>query len=204
MYKQNVVSPIHWNIIRPYKGVKYWYTATWLNAENMMLSEGSQVQKTIILYNSIYMKFPGKSIEIKSRLVGTSLLAQWLSIHLPVQGTQAPSLVRDSTWLGATRPAHHNYWSLCALGPMSCNYWACGPQLLKPMHPRVHEPQVPSPLLQLPKLVSSESVLCNEEQHLLATTRKTPSTAMKIQQPKTNEYCFIYFLGRLVVAKSWG
>ena len=49
-----------------------------------MLSEGSQVQKTIILYNSVYMKFPGKSIEIKSRLVGTSLLAQWLRIHLPV------------------------------------------------------------------------------------------------------------------------
>ena len=42
--------------------------------------------------------------------VGTSLVAQWLRIHLPMQGTQVQALVReDPTCCGATKPVHHNY-----------------------------------------------------------------------------------------------
>ena len=41
---------------------------------------------------------------------GTSPVVQWLRIHLAVQGTRVPSLVReDPTWHGATKPMHHKY-----------------------------------------------------------------------------------------------
>ena len=41
---------------------------------------------------------------------GTSLLAQWLRIRLPMQGTRVQALVReDPTCRGATKPVHHNY-----------------------------------------------------------------------------------------------
>ena len=40
----------------------------------------------------------------------TSLLAQWLEICLPVQGTQVRALVwEDPTCRGAAKPVHHNY-----------------------------------------------------------------------------------------------
>ena len=39
-----------------------------------------------------------------------SLVAQWLRIRLPMQGTQVRALVReDLTCCGATKPLHHNY-----------------------------------------------------------------------------------------------
>ena len=61
-----------------------------------------------------------------------SLVAQWLRIRLPMQGTQVRALVQeDSTCRGATKPVCHNYWA-CALEPASHNYWARVPQLLKP------------------------------------------------------------------------
>ena len=61
-----------------------------------------------------------------------SLVAQWLRIRLPRQGTRVRSLVReDPTCRGAAKPVHHNYWA-CALEPVSHNYWAHVPQLLKP------------------------------------------------------------------------
>ena len=69
---------------------------------------------------------------VQERSTGTSLVAQWLRIHLPVQWTQVRALVReDPTCRGATKPVHHNYWA-CALEPTSHNYWAHVPQLLKP------------------------------------------------------------------------
>ena len=39
-----------------------------------------------------------------------SLVAQWLRIHLPMQGTRVRALVQeDPTCRGATKPVHHNY-----------------------------------------------------------------------------------------------
>ena len=70
----------------------------------------------------------------KKLTLGTSLVAQWLSIRLPMQGTWVRALVwEDPTCHGATKPTYHNYWP-CALEPESHNYWARVPQLLKPMH----------------------------------------------------------------------
>ena len=42
--------------------------------------------------------------------VRASLVAQWLGIHLPMQGTWVRALVReDPTCRGATKPVRHNY-----------------------------------------------------------------------------------------------
>ena len=58
-------------------------------------------------------------------LVRASLVAQWLRICLPVQGTRVRALVwEDPTCRGATGPVSHNYWA-CASG-------ACAPQQEKP------------------------------------------------------------------------
>ena len=51
---------------------------------------------------------------------GTSLVARWSRIRLPMQGTQVQALIQeDPTCRRATKPMCHNYW-------------ACVPQLLKP------------------------------------------------------------------------
>ena len=51
---------------------------------------------------------------------GTSLMAQWLRILLPMQGTRVWALLwEDPACRGATKPMCHNYW-------------AHVPQLLKP------------------------------------------------------------------------
>ena len=57
----------------------------------------------------------------KILIFGTPLVAQWLRIHLPMQGTWVQALVReDPTCRRATKPVCHNYWARV-------------PQLLKPM-----------------------------------------------------------------------
>ena len=57
--------------------------------------------------------------------IGASLVAQWLRICLPVQGTCVRALVwEDPTCRGAARPVRHNYWA-CASG-------ACAPQQERP------------------------------------------------------------------------
>ena len=57
----------------------------------------------------------------KAKKTGTCLVAQWLRIRLPMQGTRVWALVReDPTCRGATKPVCHNYW-------------ACVLQLLKPV-----------------------------------------------------------------------
>ena len=85
--------------------------------------------------------------------MGASLVAQWLRIHLPMQGTWVRALVQeDTTCCGATKPVRHNYWA-CAPQPMSHNYWARMPQLLS-LHaatteahtPRACAPQQEKPL----------------------------------------------------------
>ena len=48
--------------------------------------------------------------QIKRTDVGTSLVAQWLRIHLPMHGTRVRALIReDPTCRGATKPLRHNY-----------------------------------------------------------------------------------------------
>ena len=68
-----------------------------------------------------YNKTDIGSPDIKNKLVGTSLVAQWLRIRLPMQGTLVRSLVQeDPTCCGATKPVRHDYWA-CTLEPMLCS-----------------------------------------------------------------------------------
>ena len=54
-----------------------------------------------------------------------SLVAQWLRVRLPMQGTRVRALVwEDPTCRGATKPVSHSYWA-CASG-------ACAPQRERP------------------------------------------------------------------------
>ena len=47
---------------------------------------------------------------VKNPVLWTSLVVQWLRIHLPVKGTQVQSLVwEDFTCRGPAMPMSHNY-----------------------------------------------------------------------------------------------
>ena len=84
---------------------------------------------------------------------GASLVAQWIRIRLPMQGTWVWALVReDPTCRGATKLVHHNYWA-CALEPARHNYWAHAPQLLSP-HATTTEPVRHSYWAHVPQLLS--------------------------------------------------
>ena len=73
-------------------------------------------------------------------------MIQWLRTHLPMQGIQVPSLVReDPTWPRATEPVGHNY-SACALEHPSSNYRAQSLQLLKLTSSRARGLQQGKPL----------------------------------------------------------
>ena len=51
-----------------------------------------------------------REMQIKITMRGASLVAQWLRICLPMQGTRVRALVwEDPTCRGATRPVSHNY-----------------------------------------------------------------------------------------------
>ena len=55
-------------------------------------------------------KLKSKNHMIISIDAGTSLVAQWLRVRLPMQGTRIQALVReDPTCCRATKPVHHNY-----------------------------------------------------------------------------------------------
>ena len=69
----------------------------------------------------------------KKKQPGASLVAQWLTICLPVQGTLVRALVwKDPTCRGATRPVSHNYWA-CVSG-------ACAPQQDRPWQWKARAP----------------------------------------------------------------
>ena len=49
-------------------------------------------------------------VKVKNFYTGASLVAQWLRIRLPMQGTRVRALVwEDPTCRGATGPMSHNY-----------------------------------------------------------------------------------------------
>ena len=62
-----------------------------------------------------------KQTNKQKKMWGASLVAQWLRIRLPVQGTWVWALVReDPMCRRATKPACHNCW-VCTLEPVLCN-----------------------------------------------------------------------------------
>ena len=58
----------------------------------------------------LYITYICLYVILKYHLRGTSLVAQWLRIRLPMQGTRIRALVReDPTCREATKPMCHNY-----------------------------------------------------------------------------------------------
>ena len=50
------------------------------------------------------------NINLTTHVSGTSLVAQWIRIHLPMRGIWVRSLVQeDPTCQGAIKPTSHNY-----------------------------------------------------------------------------------------------
>ena len=91
------------------------------------------IEKQYIIYCSDLRSKTTLFYSFKTYTRGTSLVAQWLGIHLPTQGTWVRALIRqDPTCRGATKPVRHNSWA-CALEPASHNYWAHVLQLWKPV-----------------------------------------------------------------------
>ena len=69
---------------------------------------------------------------VKTPCFWASLVAQWLRICLPIQGTRVRALVwEDPTYHRASKPVCHNYWAY-AVEPKSHNYWGRELKLLKP------------------------------------------------------------------------
>ena len=79
-----------------------------------------------------YFKTNQKKSFKKTRKRGTSLVAQWMRICLPMQGTQVQSLIQeDSTSHRATKPVSHNYWARVrrARAPHKRGRWSEKPTL---------------------------------------------------------------------------
>ena len=91
----------------------------------------------------LVLSLSGFGIKIKvasKNELKNSLVAQWLRIHLPMQGAHIQALVReDPTCRGATKPVRHNYWA-CALEPVSHNYWSPCTTTTEAHAPRPHAP----------------------------------------------------------------
>ena len=85
--------------------------------QDIMSTHKTQLYFYILVTNNQKWNF-------KNNTIGASLVAQWLRIRLPMQGTWVRALVQeDPTCCGATRPVYHNYWA-CTLEPVSHNYWS--------------------------------------------------------------------------------
>ena len=80
----------------------------WVRMKKQIKTAGEKdnsIQVSMCLEESVAI-----SIKVKNIPPGTSLVAQWLRICLPMQGTRVRSLVReDPTCRGATKPLCHNY-----------------------------------------------------------------------------------------------
>ena len=106
----------------------------------------------------------------------TSLVVQWIRIHLPMQETQVQSLVQeDSTCRRATGTVCHHYWSPSALEPTRHNCWATCDKHWSPL--------TWSPCSATREATAMRSPYGSMKSMwpLLATTREGPCAAKKTQ-----------------------
>ena len=111
------------------------------------------------------------NVPFKIMQIGTSLLVQWIRVHLPVQGTWVwPPVREDAACLRATKPVCHKYWAPIP-EQASWNEW--GP----------HAPQLLKPLCLEPVLSSKRSPTSPQlEKTLVHATTKTQSHQKKNQK----------------------
>ena len=117
------------------------------------------LDRDIFILKQIYLK----------QMCWASLVAQWLRIRLPMQGTRVRALVQEyPTCRGAAKPMCHNYW-------------VCVPQLLKPT--------CLEPMLRNKRSHHNEKTAhCNEEQLLFTATRESLHAATKTQHSQTHTH----------------
>ena len=85
---------------------------------------------------------------------GASLVAQWLRICLPVQGTWVWALVlEDSACCGATKPLCHNYWACSLWSLCSATREATAIRSLCTMKSSPHSLQLEKACLQPRRLI---------------------------------------------------
>ena len=104
-------------------------------------------------------------------LLGTSVVVQWLRIHLPKQGTRVPSLVQeDATGQRAAKPGSHSYWARKLRKPRSATREATMMKNLQTAIQRVA---------------------------LLTRTRQRPRTARKAQRHQNKIRKWTYFVKKI-------
>ena len=95
--------------------VEIFLHSTW-SGKILMLSRLEKLSMYIVLPRA-HLKMIQK--DIVKNTIGASLVAQWLRVCLPMQGTWVRALVwEDPTCHGATAPVSHNYWA-CASGALA-------------------------------------------------------------------------------------
>ena len=84
--------------------------------ERLNIVKMTTLPKLTCIFKAIPIETPKRFLMIFNKLIikismkGTSLVAQWLRICLPMQGTQVRALLQeDPTCRGATKPMRHNY-----------------------------------------------------------------------------------------------
>ena len=118
-----------------------------------------KIQFSLLLIHSLFNR---NMMWLRIKTIGkTSLVTQWIRIHLPRQGIWGRPLIQNSTCHGAI--------SLCT----THNYRVHKPQLLKPAHLRAYAPREATAMRKLAH--------CKEEQPAISTTRESPHKALKTQ-----------------------
>ena len=75
--------------------------------KKLSIQSSQNLEKLVGWGGGTYIRWLGIAINSCPR---ASLVAQWLGVHLPMQGIQVQALVReDPTSRGATKPVRHNY-----------------------------------------------------------------------------------------------
>ena len=75
----------------------------------VMVSQVCTYVKAYQMVQFKYVLFNVYQLYFNKTDFGASLVAQWLRICLPMQGTRVRALIReDPTCRGATKPVHHN------------------------------------------------------------------------------------------------
>ena len=88
------------------------YTQIFTAAFLVLVKKGKQPKhpSTDEQINKLLCPYHGIPLSNKKEQNRASLVAQWLRVCLPTQGTRVRALVwEDPTCRGATKPVHHNY-----------------------------------------------------------------------------------------------
>ena len=143
---------------------------------NFSLSSGWKKVRQETIFCASYSPRILKALFNNLLASGFPEMAQWLRIHLPMQGTRVQALVReDPTCRGATKPVHHNYWA-CALEPASRNYWSLRAATTEACAPRARAPQQEATAMRSPRTATKSSP-CSPQLEKARVQQRRPNSA---------------------------